>query len=144
MQKNRYKWFLLSEFGTNVTNWPVGRMAHAEDCKSFYIGSIPVPASTIFRLSSAVEQSAVNRLVVGSNPTVGANKKDLPFGRFFLLLPDGAMRTNEKLVRRQAKGGCQDAGRLQADEREGNAKRNNPTVGAKTQKSHPSGGFFVF
>lgn len=36
---------LLSEFGTTVTNWPVGRMAHAEDCKSFYIGSIPVPAS---------------------------------------------------------------------------------------------------
>lgn len=25
--------------------WPVGRMAYAEDCKSFYIGSIPVPAS---------------------------------------------------------------------------------------------------
>ncbi len=27
----------------------------------------------LFRLSSAVEQSAVNRLVVGSNPTAGAN-----------------------------------------------------------------------
>ena len=26
-------------------NWPVGRMAYAEDCKSFDIGSIPVPAS---------------------------------------------------------------------------------------------------
>ena len=25
--------------------WPVGRMAYAEDCKSFYTGSIPVPAS---------------------------------------------------------------------------------------------------
>ena len=54
---------------------PVGRMAHAEDCKSFYIGSIPVPASKIFRLSSAVEQSAVNRLVICSNQIVGANKK---------------------------------------------------------------------
>ena len=54
---------------------PVGRMAHAEDCKSFYIGSIPVPASKIFRLSSAVEQSAVNRSVICSNQIVGATKK---------------------------------------------------------------------
>ena len=30
-----------------VSGWPVGRMAYAEDCKSFYIGSIPVPASKI-------------------------------------------------------------------------------------------------
>ena len=50
------------------SEWPVGRVAHAEDCKSLYIGSIPVPASKVhsyrilFRLSSAVEQSAVNRL----------------------------------------------------------------------------------
>lgn len=57
------------------TGGPVGRMAHAEDCKSFYIGSIPVPASKIFRLSSAVEQSAVNRLVACSNQAAGANKK---------------------------------------------------------------------
>lgn len=78
----------MSEFGTpKVTNWPVGRMAHAEDCKSFYIGSIPVPASTIFRLSSAVEQSAVNRLVVGSNPTVGAKtQKSHPQGWLFCVL----------------------------------------------------------
>lgn len=59
-------------------SWPVGRVAHAEDCKSLYIGSIPVPASksffTVFRLSSAVEQSAVNRLVAGSSPAVGAIK----------------------------------------------------------------------
>ena len=35
---------------------------------------------SLFRDSSAVEQSAVNRLVVGSNPTRGAKKKkDLPF-----------------------------------------------------------------
>ena len=26
-------------------SWPVGRVAHADDCKSSYIGSIPVPAS---------------------------------------------------------------------------------------------------
>ena len=59
--------------------WPVGRVAHAEDCKSLYIGSIPVPASKyipfLFRLSSAVEQSAVNRSVVCSNQTAGAIKK---------------------------------------------------------------------
>ncbi len=63
-----------------VTSWPVGRVAHAEDCKSLYIGSIPVPASksffTVFRLSSAVEQSAVNRLVACSNQAAGANKKN--------------------------------------------------------------------
>ena len=59
-------------------------MAHAEDCKSLYIGSIPVPASKIsfntalFRLSSAVEQSAVNRSVACSNQAAGAIKKD-PF-----------------------------------------------------------------
>ena len=57
-------------------DWPVGRVAHAEDCKSLYIGSIPVPASNIlFRLSSAVEQSAVNRLVACSNQAAGAIKK---------------------------------------------------------------------
>ena len=48
---------------------------YAEDCKSLDIGSIPVSASNFFRDSSAVEQSAVNRLVVGSNPTRGANNK---------------------------------------------------------------------
>ena len=69
-------------------------MAHAEDCKSFYTGSIPVPTSKKikkrtclfikncvlffccrFWRSSAVELSAVNRSVVGSNPTARANKK---------------------------------------------------------------------
>ena len=97
MQKNRYKWVCRLSLVLDVTNRPVGRMAHAEDCKSFYIGSIPVPASKTFRLSSAVEQSAVNRLVVGSNPTVGANKKSHPLRVVFLLLPDGEMRANEKL-----------------------------------------------
>ena len=54
-------------------SWPVGRVAHAEDCKSFYIGSIPVSASKrSFRSSSAVEQSAVNRSAGGSNPSSGA------------------------------------------------------------------------
>ena len=63
------------------SEWPVGRVAHAEDCKSLYIGSIPVPASKVhsyrilFRLSSAVEQSAVNRLVACSNQAAGAIKK---------------------------------------------------------------------
>ena len=78
-------------------------MAYAEDCKSFYTGSIPVPASKKdkkvldfmsylkylssrcrFWRSSAVELSAVNRSVVGSNPTARANKKALLFGRVFL------------------------------------------------------------
>ena len=60
---------------------------YAEDCKSLDIGSIPVSASkNFFRDSSAVEQSAVNRLVVGSNPTRGANKNPVPDfqGRVFV------------------------------------------------------------
>ncbi len=69
----------------NGTEGPVGRMAHAEDCKSFYIGSIPVPASKSFRLSSAVEQSAVNRSVICSNQIVGA-KINHPKGWFFYFL----------------------------------------------------------
>ena len=75
------------------SEWPVGRVAHAEDCKSLYIGSIPVPASKVhsyrilFRLSSAVEQSAVNRLVACSNQAAGAIKKTSPHGRFFFMAP---------------------------------------------------------
>ena len=69
------------------SDWPVGRVAHAEDCKSLYIGSIPVPASksffTVFRLSSAVEQSAVNRLVACSNQAAGAIKKTPSLGWCF-------------------------------------------------------------
>lgn len=42
---------------------------------------------TVFRLSSAVEQSAVNRLVACSNQAAGANKKSTPCGCFFLLAP---------------------------------------------------------
>ena len=61
-------------------------MAYAEDCKSFYTGSIPVPASKkdLFQRSSVVEQSAVNRSVVGSSPTAGAIKKDPIWGLFFI------------------------------------------------------------
>ena len=61
-------------------------MAYAEDCKSFYTGSIPVPASRkdLFQRSSVVEQSAVNRSVVGSSPTAGAIKKD-PFWDLFFM-----------------------------------------------------------
>ena len=72
------------ELKLRYPDWPVGRVAHAEDCKSLYIGSIPVPASKIhslphllFRLSSAVEQSAVNRLVACSNQAAGANPDPL-------------------------------------------------------------------
>ena len=79
---------MYSPIERTVTHRPVGRVAHAEDCKSLYIGSIPVPASKItvlFRLSSAVEQSAVNRLVACSNQAAGANKKDLLLvGLFFV------------------------------------------------------------
>ena len=85
-----------------VTSWPVGRVAHAEDCKSLYIGSIPVPASksffTVFRLSSAVEQSAVNRLVACSNQAAGANKKTPAiWWVFFLLISAVLLRTGDCL-----------------------------------------------
>ena len=78
---------MYSPIERTVTHRPVGRVAHAEDCKSLYIGSIPVPASKItvlFRLSSAVEQSAVNRLVACSNQAAGANKKTTLLGGFFI------------------------------------------------------------
>ena len=76
-------------------------MAYAEDCKSFYTGSIPVPASKeitkknlaktkffcynshCFQRSSVVEQSAVNRLVVGSSPTAGAILKEMEIPSLF-------------------------------------------------------------
>ena len=77
---------MYSPIERTVTHRPVGRVAHAEDCKSLYIGSIPVPASkytVLFRLSSAVEQSAVNRLVACSNQAAGANKKTTLLGGFF-------------------------------------------------------------
>lgn len=81
------------ELKLRYPDWPVGRVAHAEDCKSLYIGSIPVPASKIhslphllFRLSSAVEQSAVNRLVACSNQAAGANKKTSLWEVFLLVM----------------------------------------------------------
>ena len=69
---------MLSAIGTyKLAGWQNG---YAEDCKSFDIGSIPVPASKVlFRLSSVVEQSAVNRLVAGSSPAVGAILKGASF-----------------------------------------------------------------
>lgn len=39
----------------------------------------------LFRLSSVVEQSAVNRLVAGSSPAVGANKKKPSFKKAFFI-----------------------------------------------------------
>ena len=87
------------ELKLRYPDWPVGRVAHAEDCKSLYIGSIPVPASKIhslphllFRLSSAVEQSAVNRLVACSNQAAGANKK-ISLWEVFLLVMTALLRT---------------------------------------------------
>ena len=77
------------ELKLRYPDWPVGRVAHAEDCKSLYIGSIPVPASKnriLFRLSSAVEQSAVNRLVACSNQAAGANKKTSLWEVFLLVM----------------------------------------------------------
>ena len=95
-------------------------MAYAEDCKSFYIGSIPVPASKIlllFRLSSAVEQSAVNRSVICSNQIVGANlsKKDRYQRSFFCVLRQKNLSFN-KFV-------------LQSDLRRGFTMDNNKTYG---------------
>ena len=53
----------------------------------------------LFRDSSAVEQSAVNRLVVGSNPTRGAkNKKNLLFkGRFFYFCRKSCLEPKKRI-----------------------------------------------
>ena len=73
----KFVYMELVECTTVLAGWQNG---YAEDCKSLNIGSIPVPASTLlFRLSSAVEQSAVNRLVAGSIPAVGAKIKKHSF-----------------------------------------------------------------
>lgn len=95
------------ELKLRYPDWPVGRVAHAEDCKSLYIGSIPVPASKIhslphllFRLSSAVEQSAVNRLVACSNQQPEPIKKP-PSGRFFF--------NRDFLLSRKSKGNLSEA-----------------------------------
>ena len=46
-----------------------------------------------FQRSSVVEQSAVNRSVVGSSPTAGAIKKRSLLGSFFLCVPCVRART---------------------------------------------------
>ncbi len=46
-----------------------------------YGSCIQVGKISIFRSSSVVEHSAVNRAVVGSNPTCGANLESCPRGR---------------------------------------------------------------
>ena len=79
---------LLSEFGTprsELAGWQNG------SCRGLQILLYRFNSGTglhkIFRLSSAVEQSAVNRLVVGSNPTVGAKtQKSHPYGWLFCVL----------------------------------------------------------
>ena len=61
-----------------LTNWPVGRMVMQRTANPLISVQFRYrPPKLLFRLSSAVEQSAVNRLVVGSIPTVGA-KNNLP------------------------------------------------------------------
>ena len=88
---------LLSEFGTRgseLAGWQNG------SCRGLQILLYRFNSGTglqTFRLSSAVEQSAVNRSVVGSNPTVGAKKKSHPLRVVFLLLADDEKRINEKL-----------------------------------------------
>ena len=62
---------------------PAGwQSGYAEDCKSSYSGSIPLPASRGLRppqsalcspVAQLVERAAVNRLVAGSSPARGAN-----------------------------------------------------------------------
>lgn len=63
-------WYLLYE----LAGWQNG------SCRGLQILLYRFNSGTglqsLFRLSSAVEQSAVNRLVVGSNPTVGAITKE--------------------------------------------------------------------
>ena len=49
----------------------------------------------LFRDSSAVEQSAVNRLVVGSNPTRGANNKTCFHAGFFVVKNQQAKTESE-------------------------------------------------
>ena len=67
----------------------IGRLAEwlmqrtANPCTSVRFRYRP-PNTVLFRLSSAVEQSAVNRLVACSNQAAGANKKTTQQGGFFI------------------------------------------------------------
>ena len=79
---------MLSEIGSRngrLAEWLMQRIANPSISVQFRYR----PPS-LFRLSSAVEQSAVNRLVVGSNPTVGAKEtKRSPLWRPFCFLNFG-------------------------------------------------------
>ena len=72
------------EIGTRLAGWQSG------SCRGLQILVHRFNSGTglqiLFRLSSAVEQSAVNRLVACSNQAAGAIKKDLPCGGLFLWL----------------------------------------------------------
>ena len=68
-----------------LAEWLMQRTANP--CTSVQFRYRPPLITVLFRLSSAVEQSAVNRLVACSNQAAGANKKDLlHVGLFFCSL----------------------------------------------------------
>ena len=75
MQKNRYIWFLLSEFGTSVRTGRLAEWLMQRTANPFISVQFRYRPPKSFRLSSAVEQSAVNRSVICSNQIVGATKK---------------------------------------------------------------------
>ena len=52
----------------------------------------------LFQRSSVVEQSAVNRSVVGSSPTAGAIKKKTPLKREFFLRKRRLLRHKQSVV----------------------------------------------
>ena len=72
MQKNRYIWFLLSEFGTSVRTGRLAEWLMQRTANPFISVQFRYRPPKSFRLSSAVEQSAVNRSVICSNQIVGA------------------------------------------------------------------------
>ena len=107
----------------------------------------------LFRLSSAVEQSAVNRSVICSNQIVGAKTKSHPCGGIFFLVhtigwtDDRRSSFGAVSWRKQALKPSQRLGLVRSsspyDARRGprSGKCSNQIVGAKT-KSHPCGGIF--
>ena len=78
------------EIGTRLAGWQSGSCRGLQILVHRFNSGTGLQNSflphILFRLSSAVEQSAVNRLVACSNQAAGAIKKDLPCGGLFLWL----------------------------------------------------------
>ena len=81
---------------TRMAGWQSGSCRGLQILVHRFNSGTGLQIFTVFRLSSAVEQSAVNRLVACSNQAAGANKKILTLVVSIFLCPVYLMRTGEQ------------------------------------------------